>query len=317
MFTKHIPALGLVLLVMPLCGCGTTKSKLATEQLIVSDAVDRAVARINFRPLSHRRVYLDTQYLKSVKGMGFVNADYIISSLRQQMVAASCLLEDKKEDAELIVEARVGALGRDSHDMTYGIPPSSSLSSAASLVPNAPSIPTIPEISLARKSDEIGAAKIAVFAYHRETKLPVWQSGISQSKSTAKDTWVFGAGPFQSGTVRGERQLAGERIPIPLIGDGRDRKGVPSLETYGSQVTFVPDLSALQAGDNQVQQANFEQTPPAPVTTPPQVTKPASQSPPAAPKQPAAAPKKSAAKPVEEPTKSATRPAKEPDKKLP
>ena len=68
-----------------LTGCGTVKSRSATEQLIISDAVDRSVSQIDFRPLSGKKVYLDTQYVRSIKGPGFVNADYIISSLRQQM----------------------------------------------------------------------------------------------------------------------------------------------------------------------------------------------------------------------------------------
>ena len=154
-----------------------------------------------FSPLSGRTVYLDTQYVKSVKGTGFVNADYIISSLRQQMLAANCYLEEDREKAEYIAEVRVGALGTDAHDVTYGIPASNGLSSAASLVPNAPPIPMIPEISLAKRADEVAAAKIAVFAYHRETRQAVWQSGLAEARSSSKDMWLFGAGPFQSGTI--------------------------------------------------------------------------------------------------------------------
>ena len=48
-------------------GCGMNKSRLATEQLVVSDAVDRAVAAIDFSPLSGRKVYFDTKYLDGVK----------------------------------------------------------------------------------------------------------------------------------------------------------------------------------------------------------------------------------------------------------
>jgi hypothetical protein len=270
--------------------------------------VDQAVSQINFEPLSYSKVYLDTQYVKSVKGIGFANADYIISSLRQQMVAADCLLEDKKEDADFVVEVRVGALGKDSHDVTYGIPPSNSISNAASLVPNAPSIPAIPEISFARKSDEIGAAKIVAFAYHRETRQFVWQSGITPSKSTAKDTWVFGMGPIQSGTVRGKTQLAGERIPIPLGGIS-DRDKPPSerfAEMYGKQITDTATLKELNTADHGVRQANFEQSPPAPVTTPPATAKP-----PAAPTPPPSAP----AKPTEKPTEPAKPPTTESAKK--
>ncbi len=215
---------------------------------MLSDAVDRSVASINFRPLAGRTVYLDTQYVKSVKGAGFVSADYIISSLRQQMLAANCLLEEDREKAEYIAEVRVGALGTDAHNMTYGIPASNSLSTAASLVPNAPAIPAIPEISLAKKEDEVAAAKIAVFAYHRESRQAVWQSGIAQARSSAKDTWFFGAGPFQSGSLHDSTKLAGEAlvpdIEIPLITAAKeeDDDSLDLLKRYGEDYTFNPRM---------------------------------------------------------------------------
>ncbi len=152
MFRIRRTLFGVLLLGCLTAGCGTTKSRLATEQLLMSDAVDRSIASIDFRPLSGRSVYLDTQYVKNIKGNAFVNADYIISSLRQQMLAAHCYLEENAQDADYIAEVRVGALGTDAHDVTYGIPASNALSSAASLVPNAPAIPLVPEISLARRT---------------------------------------------------------------------------------------------------------------------------------------------------------------------
>ena len=103
-------------------GCGTTTQRLATEQLLISEAVDSAISRIDFRALSGRKVYLDTTYLGQVKSVGFVNSHYIISSLRQQLTAARCLLQEDREAADIIVEARVGALGTDGHEVTYGVP---------------------------------------------------------------------------------------------------------------------------------------------------------------------------------------------------
>ena len=166
-------------------GCGTTREKLATEQMLLSDAVDRAVARIDFSPMTGEKVFLDTTYLRQIKGTAFVNADYIISSLRQQMVLAGCLLQDNREDAEYIAEARVGVLGTDAHDVNYGVPGSNGLSAAASLVGSAAPLPSLPDISFARKTDDSAASKIAVFAYHRETREPVWQSGLSVARSRA------------------------------------------------------------------------------------------------------------------------------------
>jgi hypothetical protein len=258
---------------------------LATEQLVMSDAVDHAVAEINFEPLSGSEVYLDTTYLKNVKGSSFVNADYIISSLRQQLVAADCHLQDAKEKAEVIVEARVGTLGADANEVVYGMPANSSLTNAASLVPNAPVIPPFPEISIARKEAQQGAVKIALFAYDSETRRPVWQSGISRARSTAQDLWVFGAGPFQQGTIFEGPQFAGTQLRLPrLKSDGSEAKK-PDIAFDREHLfeSLDPDASTPE-----VNLASFEQEAPSEA---PAAQSPALEPPPAAqtsPEKPAA-----------------------------
>jgi len=208
----------LTLLAVSLTGCGKTVQHKATEQFVLSDAVDRSVSAIDFTPLTGAKCFLDDSHLKSVKLTTVVNGNYVTSSLRNQMVAAGCLLVDDRETAEVVVEARLGTLGADNHEVTYGIPSSNLLSQAASVMTTAPAIPTIPEISLAKKDDQTGAAKIAVFAYHAKTGNPIWQSGVAIARSSARNVWVFGIGPFQSGTVYESPQFAGARMTLPLAG---------------------------------------------------------------------------------------------------
>jgi hypothetical protein len=216
-------------------GCGTTREKLATDQLLLSDAVDRAVANIDFSPLSNETVYLDTQYIDPVKGQGFVNADYIVSSLRQQMLLAGCRLQERREDAMFVVEPRVGALGSDGHDVNYGLPASQGLNTAASLVTGTAPLPVLPEISLARKTDDSAAAKIAVFAYHRESRLPVWQSGTSVARSTAYGKWIFGAGPFLSGSIYDASNLNDQSASsTPLKGSRKKKPPSHQFSEYRS-----------------------------------------------------------------------------------
>lgn len=212
-------------------GCGVVKSRSASEQLLVSDAVDRSVAQIDFRPLTGRKVYLDTQFIKPVKGIGFVNSDYIISSLRQQMVAANCMLEDSFDKADYIVEARVGALGTDDHEVNYGLPASNAISAATSILSLASAVPAIPEISFAKRNDFRAAAKLVGFAYDRRTKRPIWQSGLSKGLSTAKAMWVLGAGPFQRGTIYDGTQFAGARIHVSAL-DPAHRDEMWTADSY-------------------------------------------------------------------------------------
>ena len=217
-------------------GCGTTLSRTATEQILTSAAVDQAIAQVDFRVLSGKKVFLEPKYIEQVKWPGFINSAYIISALRQQMLAARCLLQDKMEDADYIVEPRVGALGTDGTEIIYGIPQNNALSAVSSVIPTAPAVPAIPEMAFAKKNSQMAAAKLGVFAYHRVTKEPVWQSGLAEAKSTARDMWVFGAGPFQQGTIYEGTAFAGGQL-LPL---GEEEHGGPRgpLVSYSSQVYF-------------------------------------------------------------------------------
>ena len=244
-----------MLLLVP-CGCGKTKSRIAREHLLISDAVDQAVGSICFDPLAGSKVFLDTQFLKNIKGQGFINADYITSSIRQQMVAADCRLVDSRDAAEVIVEARIGTLGTNGDEIVYGIPATNALSHAAAMLPTAPSLPRTPEISLARKDAHSGVAKIAVFAYHRETRAPIWQSGIATSKSTAQDIWILGAGPFRQGTLYEKTTFPGGGVlPHTNFDESLPQRSAVALD----QEHDFNKAKEKPAEENKVQLANFEE----------------------------------------------------------
>jgi hypothetical protein len=82
----------------------------------------------------------------------------------------------------------------------------------------------VPEIALAKRTDQIGVAKLAVFAYERATGVPVWQSGSDVVASKARDLWVFGTGPYQRGNIYGGTKFAGEDLRVPLMSDKNDER---------------------------------------------------------------------------------------------
>ncbi|MDG1896191.1 MAG: hypothetical protein P8J37_14910 [Fuerstiella sp.] len=203
----------LLTLLFVAAGCGTTQMRTGTEQLLLSDSVDRTVDKLDFAVLAGRTVFLDTTYIKPVKGVLFVNSDYIVSALRHKLTTSGCLIQDSKAEADYVLEARVGALGTDSLEVTYGLPASNAISQAASVVSSLP-VPAIPEISVGKRNSALSTSKIVVFGYHRETGTPVWQSGSAISKSDAKDTWVMGAGPLQRGSIYDGVRFADLRLPF-------------------------------------------------------------------------------------------------------
>ena len=233
-------------------GCGTTTQRTATEQLLMSDAVDTAISKIDFSSLDGRKVYLDTIYLNQVPGIGFVNSSYIISAIRQQMTASGCLLQDSKQDSEIVVEARAGTLGTDGHEITYGVPQTSALSSAASLVSSSAAVPVLPELSLGRLDFQAGVAKIALFAYEKETKQPVWQSGIARAESSSRNTWILGAGPFQGGTIHGGVKFAGSRV-------AKIKRNDPSaidISYFAQHVFRGPGVTTIRTARNNLEPIN-------------------------------------------------------------
>lgn len=215
-------------------GCGTTAQRVAMEQLLVSDAVDQAVGQIDFSPLRGRDVFLDPEYVRTVRPLGFVNSDYVLSTLRHQIVASGCHLKDRREDAEVIIEPRVGSLGTDDYNIVYGLPRSEASAIAGAAMNTGISLPAVPEIAVGKSEYRQGFAKLTVFAYRADDRTVVWQSGVAKSTATSRDTWVMGAGPFQKGTIYRDKKLGGySRL----------------ANVWGSSIPVTPTPSYLVARD--------------------------------------------------------------------
>jgi hypothetical protein len=210
---------------------------MATEQLVVSDAVDEAVAQLDFSPLTGRKVYFDTKYLASAKLPGQANVDYVISSLRQQMLAYDLRLVEKADEADLIVEGRVGTLGNDGNEITYGVPGSAALSTASIFLGSPVPAPTMPELSLGRRNHHWGAAKIGLFAYDRQTQERVWQAGVTTGTSQARELWLVGVGPFHRGSVY--RKLRRSDLPWETLPVEDPRlANMDPIDAYSSKIDF-------------------------------------------------------------------------------
>ncbi|HEV8001205.1 MAG TPA: DUF6655 family protein [Planctomycetaceae bacterium] len=227
-------------------GCGRIVSQKATDQLIAGDAVDRTVSQIDFRILMGKKCFLDTQYInKTIPGVGFVTSEYMISSVRQKMMCDGCLLQEKAEEADFVVEMRIGALGADGNEVIYGVPANNFVSLAASVVPTSPqaaaALPSMPELSFGKKDDQMAAAKIALFAYNRRTRDPIWQSGLSESRSLVADRWFFGAGPFHKGNIYVTKKQ--QQTDPPLFGAMEDDE--PSKQDYFVERRFADPSKSL------------------------------------------------------------------------
>jgi hypothetical protein len=216
-------------------GCGTVKrtgtTRTATEQLLLTNAWDEAVRKIDFRDLAGVPVFLDVQNVTAV------DQGWVVSSLRQAMLQQGVLLRPKAEQAQWVVEARVGAYGTDEYDWLLGVP-------QFSVPPTITGVPAgpVPEIPLIKKTDQMGVAKLALFAYDKGSGRLMWSSGTVGASSSAKDVYVGGFGPVQSGTIRANKSK-NIGINIPMISD-------PGLTVGPSPSRSTPGMSMPAAASD-------------------------------------------------------------------
>jgi hypothetical protein len=232
-------------------GCGTSRwsdtQRTATEQLLLSDAMDRAVDRLDFQALRGKAVYLDAAAIKAT-----TDALYLASTLRQQMLAQGCIVKDKRDDADYVVEVRAGAVGTDHREVLFGVPSTR----VPEVFPAQGGPATIPELPLAKKTEQRAVAKIALFAYNRETGRPVWQSGTVPVESKVKDVWVLGAGPFQRGTITGGTKVADSKVKIPLLDPSEPDPDRPYLGVTDEAVFPEPRYQLARAAQPRTSKAS-------------------------------------------------------------
>jgi hypothetical protein len=215
-------SLALAVLLLFVTGCGTVRTtgtaRTATEQLLLTNAWDSALQKVDFRPLTGVPVYLDTSNMNAPIDQG-----WMVSSIRQAMLQQGVLLRAKPEQAQWIVEARVGAYGTNDYGLLVGIPQTTIPGTLAGLPQG-----TIPELAVAKRSEQQAIAKMALFAYDRSSGQIVWNSGTMLETSTAKDVYVGGLGPIQSGTIHGGTEFIGIKIPLTAEAAANDPNSPPS-----------------------------------------------------------------------------------------
>ena len=204
---RTLVALAALVIVEP--GCGSVKqsqtARTGTEQLLLTNAWDRALQKVDFRPLTGVPVFLD------VSNVTAVDQGWVVSSIREALLTNGVLLRPKVELAQFVVEARVGAYGTDESNWMLGVP-------QVTVPPTVTGVPTgtIPEMPFVKKADQSGKVKLALFAYDRAGGGLVWSSGTQVDTSTVTDRYVGGFGPIRSGTMVDGAEIDG--IPVPLGG---------------------------------------------------------------------------------------------------
>jgi hypothetical protein len=170
---------------LELAGCTTERltepSQTATEQLLVSTAVDHAIEKLKAPLAPGAKVFLDPQFF-DMADANVVLPKYTIGAVRDWLLKHGARLVDDRKNAEVIVELRNGAQSVDHKSLLVGIP------SIPVPIPLAGTI-TTPELALFKRDRQHGISKIAVTAYDAKSGSLTTSSGATYGKSE-KTGWT-------------------------------------------------------------------------------------------------------------------------------
>lgn len=182
-------------LLLVLVGCTSTKTsntaRTGTEQLLISNAVDQALGKVDFTPMAGRKVMVEEKYLDSV------DKGYIVSSIRHNVLHAGGHLTAKPEEADIILELRSGGVGTDISDAFLGVP-------GISL----PGMVALPDLKLITRSRQSAFAKLGIVAIDAKTQQELPVGGVSLAMSDDNNWYVMGVGPYRQGTVEKEVEVS-------------------------------------------------------------------------------------------------------------
>ena len=217
-----------------LCGCTTTKTsgtpRTATEQLLISNAVDQSLSRVDFSTFTGRKVFLEEKYMEGI------DSKYVLASIRHRIILNGGKLMDKKDDSDVTIELRSGGLGTDLQEMYVGVPEVT-----------LPGMVSIPEIKMITRDAQSAAAKIGMVAYETKSGEIFGPGGVSLAESDRNDWFVMGVGPYQNGSLK-EEKLKAKRV-------GQTVESMP----VPNQVAFdQPRNSPTQSGRARIQLAGEE-----------------------------------------------------------
>ncbi|MGE5538851.1 MAG: DUF6655 family protein [Gemmatimonas sp.] len=147
-----LPALLCLLLAACTTARETNPQRTATEQLLLSTAVDHAVENIRLDIAPGAKVYVDSSNFEGL------DSRYAVGAMRDRILRLGGHIVTERAASDTVVEIRSGALSADQSKTLLGIP-------AFDIpVPLAKEL-SIPDISLFKKSLRQGVAKLAATSY--------------------------------------------------------------------------------------------------------------------------------------------------------
>lgn len=187
------------MLLLPLVlstGCAsirvTDPARTATEQFLLTEAINRSVEQLSPALLRDRLLFIDPTYLATTEQA------YLLGELRARLLMSGVRLAAKREEAQVILEVRSGGVGIDRYDYLLGIP-----SFAVPYTATSPGgVPILtPELAILKNQKQRAFASVAFVAYWANTGELLAASGPFIGRTYREDYWFFGTGPRTIGNI--------------------------------------------------------------------------------------------------------------------
>jgi len=210
-------------------GCTSTitsnTARTAKEQMLVSDAVDQSLSKVDFSPLAGQNVFIEEQYLECV------DKSYVVGSIRHQVMRSGGRLTGSTEKADVVLELRSGGVGTDASEAYLGIP---------EIV--LPGMLTIPEIRLAERKTQFGYAKLGMMIYDARSREVLGDGGMAMAQSDDNNWYLFGVGPIQNGSLKENisnarqrvRGMSHRKLPVRVAFENRARQTKAATIQYAA-----------------------------------------------------------------------------------
>lgn len=233
-------------------GCSSTTTsntaRTAKEQLLLSNAVDQSLDKVDFTPLYSQRVFLEEKYLECV------DKNYVLGSIRHRILRAGGVLTASADDADVVMEIRSGGVGTDTSESFVGTP---------ELV--LPGMMTLPEVRFVERRTQFGYSKLGIVTYDAKTRQVLGDGGLSMAQADDSNWFALGLGPFQNGSLKGEVGRA------QMVPPGTHRRQLPSMvalqarQPSADQVRFASEQKVSpETGTSTIPNTNPEPAIPAP-----------------------------------------------------
>lgn len=173
-------------------GCTTTRRitntpATALQQLLDTEAIDRAVHKLTWPDVAGRTVFVQTA---SPAEEG--DRTYLRQAISAELAQRGAILSEDYTKMDYMVTVLAGAIGTDERDVFFGLPQIQSM-----VVPL-----SLPEMAIYKSEEQEGFAKVEVVTTDVRRGAVVFRAGPAQAKTYAHTRKVLFVGWYRTDTTR-------------------------------------------------------------------------------------------------------------------